>query len=214
MALRIADDVLQRPLMCRVDEPLRHLVRDRPRHAHTLGSAEGQVEPGHRKRRLPRHTAGIDVCRAAPSRRPAQLLPRHRILQHPEHPEEVLLGDFRPDRDPVAVVQPGQSLAEEPARRGAGLGVVPSQRRSRMTGPVGPGDRRHEVAVTCPQAHPADRHRQRLGPHPRAGGVGRGVARATLHTGRTGHHSQGGRLSARRVADRGGGSWGLRCDDE
>jgi hypothetical protein len=175
-------------LMRGVDQPLSGFIGDRPRHAHGLRRAERQVETRHRKSRLPRHPTGVDVCRPAPSRGSAQLVPRDRILQHPEHPEQVLFAHHRPDRDPVTVVQPGQSAAEEPPRRGPGLGVVPGQRRRRMTGSVGAGDRRHEVPVPGPQTHPADRHRHRLGPHQRPRGDGRGADRATRHTGLTGHH--------------------------
>jgi hypothetical protein len=37
--------------------------------------------------------------------------------------------------------------------------------------PVGSGDRRHEIPVPSPQAHPADRHRHRRSPHSRVLGV-------------------------------------------
>ena len=63
-----------------------------------------------------------------------------RVLQLAEHPEQMLLRHLPADRDPVAVAEPGQPGAEEPARRGAGLGVVAGQRGCMHPGAVGLGD--------------------------------------------------------------------------
>ncbi len=45
MLLRVGDHMLQRGLVRRVDQPLRRLIRHRPRHAHGLGCAERQSKP-------------------------------------------------------------------------------------------------------------------------------------------------------------------------
>jgi len=83
MLLRVGDHMVQCGLVRRIDQPLSRLIRHRPRHAHGLRGAERQVKPGHRKRRLARHTARVDVCRPAPSRGPAQRLPGDRVCNIP-----------------------------------------------------------------------------------------------------------------------------------
>ena len=57
-------------------------------------------------------------------RRPSELLAGHRVLQHPQHPPQLLLGDTRTRLDARSAGQSGQAGAEEPARRRPVRGVV------------------------------------------------------------------------------------------
>ena len=111
----------------------------------------------------------------------AELLARDRVLQHAQHPPQVLLRDDRASLDALTIVEASETGAEEPARRGAFGGVVRLQpgRRARL---IHPGNGGHQVAVPRSQRHPSDGHRH--------GG----------NTARRGHYSTTAGGGARRVA--------------
>ena len=78
------------------------------------------------------------------------------VLDHSDHPEEVLLGHLCAGFDPHSVAQNCEDFADESTWWCAGFGVLPSQRRTILGRPVGLSDRAHQVFVTAAQGHPPD----------------------------------------------------------
>ena len=158
LRLPVRDHRLQRAPVRRVDPRPGGFVRERPRHRDALRDGEGQVEPGHRLLRPSHPPQVVDEHHPRTGRRSPELLTGDRVLQHPEHPPQLLLADLRARLDARSPCETRQAGAQEPARRGSRRGVVPRQ-PGRPGGLVGARDRGHQVAVPGPERHAPDRHR-------------------------------------------------------
>ena len=158
LPLGVPDDLLDGPLVGGPDPFPGRLVGQRPRHRHRLRRREGQVETGHRLRCRSDPTKPVDELGPRRRRGASERLSGHRVLQHPQHPPQLLLGDHRTRLDTGAVAESGQAGAEEPSRRRPVRGVVAGQ-AGRRAGLVHPRHRRHQVPEPGAQRHPPDRHR-------------------------------------------------------
>jgi len=143
----IPDDVLQRRHVRPIDRRLSGRITHRPGHTHGLRGAERQVEPGHWSRRLPRPAEAVDAGGPSRPRRPAQLLAGDRVLQHPQHPEEVLLGHRGPGCHPLTRIDTvTQTTPAGRLARAVGPARTPRIPERRVT--IGPWRPRHERRVS------------------------------------------------------------------
>ena len=187
--LGVTQDVGQGLLVRLIDHRLSAPVGQRPRHADALGCAEGEVESGdgtgdlrlggaflaldleHRSVPLIALETGrlgadpgphpLRIRRLLCPRGSAELFSGEGVLDHPEHPEEMLLGHLGAGFDAHSVAQTCEALADESTWWRSGFGVVPRQRGRVLRRPVGLRDRAHEVLVAAAQGHPPDRYRHR-----------------------------------------------------
>jgi hypothetical protein len=70
----------------------------------------------------------LRIWRLLCARRTAELFSGEGVLDHPEHPEEVLLGHLGAGFDAQPVAQACEALADESPWWRSGFGVAPRQR--------------------------------------------------------------------------------------
>src|SRR5665647_1291891 len=185
--LGVTQDVGQGLLVRLVNHRLSAPVGERPRHADALRCAEGEVESGDGTgdlrlggalfaldlehlgvplSALETYRLGADaspdalrIWRLLCARRTAELFSGEGVLDHPEHPEEMLLGHLGAGLDAHSVAQAREALADESTWWCSRFGVVPRQRGRVLRRSIGLCDGAHEVLVPAAQSHPPDRYR-------------------------------------------------------